>query len=392
MVRNIVLLSPQFPEWVMKFALALGKYNDVNVLGISDQPYDSLPEELKAALTEYYRVDTMDDYDSLVRAVGFYTHKYGKIDRFESLNEHWLETEARIREDFNIPGPRLDFIEGIRSKSRMKDFFKKAGVATIKGTVATTLKEALKFTKKVGYPVVVKPDSGSGAAFTYRVDNDERLAEIFAARPADSGPLAVEEFMDADTLTYDGIVDADGKILIDNTSRTDLLIMDVVNSGDNANYICLPDVPANIRAAGEAIVKAYNLRERFFHIELFDRRDGKGLVGLEINLRPPGGWLTDAMNVAHSTDVYDRWAAMIAGAPQPEQWPEKYYAAYASRKNFNNYAHSNDDCRQYLGDRLITYKPIEKILQAAMGDEAYLVRAKTNKEATEMINYIQERV
>ena len=150
-------------------------------------------------------------------------------------------------------------------------------------------------------------------------------------------------------------------------------------------------MPQMVHDVGAAIVKAYDLRERFFHIEIFERRDGQGLVGLEINLRPPGAWLTDAMNVSHSTDVYARWAAMVAGDPQPEPGPGRYYSAYASRKNFNKYAHTHAECEEHLGDRLVIYSPIEKILQAAMGDEAYLTRDETYDEAMSDIEFIQER-
>ena len=68
--------------------------------------YEALSPIVREALTEYYRVDDMHDYDQLVRALGYFTHKYGKLDRCESLNEYWLATEARLRDDFNIMGIR----------------------------------------------------------------------------------------------------------------------------------------------------------------------------------------------------------------------------------------------------------------------------------------------
>jgi len=55
-------------------------------------------------LTEYYKVNDMHSYDELLRALGYFTHHYGKLDRIDSLNEYWLETEAELRTDFNIPG------------------------------------------------------------------------------------------------------------------------------------------------------------------------------------------------------------------------------------------------------------------------------------------------
>ena len=87
---NFVFVSPQFPKTYWNFCDRL-KHNGVNVLGIGDSGYDEIPDELKECLTEYYRVDSMADYDAMVRAMGYFTFKYGKIDWLESNNEFWLE-------------------------------------------------------------------------------------------------------------------------------------------------------------------------------------------------------------------------------------------------------------------------------------------------------------
>ena len=67
---NFVFVSPQFPASYWNFCNRL-KQRGVTVLGLSDAPYDSLPEQVKNSLTEYYRVDSMEDYDQMVRAMGY---------------------------------------------------------------------------------------------------------------------------------------------------------------------------------------------------------------------------------------------------------------------------------------------------------------------------------
>jgi hypothetical protein len=94
---NYVYLSPHFPSNYYPFVIKLREVG-VNVLGICDTPYNQLPDSLKHHLTEYYRVTDMHNYDELLRVVEYFTHHYGKIDRFESHNEYWLETEARTLE------------------------------------------------------------------------------------------------------------------------------------------------------------------------------------------------------------------------------------------------------------------------------------------------------
>ena len=105
-VMNHVYLSPHFPPNYYLFCTHLRRLG-VNVLGVADEPYEWLRPEIKEALTEYYRVDDMHSYDQLVRACGYFTHRYGKIDRVDSHTEYWMELEARLRTDFNILGPKL---------------------------------------------------------------------------------------------------------------------------------------------------------------------------------------------------------------------------------------------------------------------------------------------
>ena len=84
---NFVFISPNFPSSYWMFCARL-KENGVNVLGIGDCPFDDLAPELKRSLTEYYKVSTLENYGEMVRAMGYFTHRYGKIDWLESNNEY----------------------------------------------------------------------------------------------------------------------------------------------------------------------------------------------------------------------------------------------------------------------------------------------------------------
>lgn len=71
---NFVFISPHFPRTYWQFANRL-KRNGVNVLGIGDCPYDSLDNNVRESLTEYYYVQNMQDYDQVFRAVAFFSFK-----------------------------------------------------------------------------------------------------------------------------------------------------------------------------------------------------------------------------------------------------------------------------------------------------------------------------
>ncbi len=147
---NFVFISPNFPDSYWLFADRL-KRNGVNVLGIGDCPFDGLSGGLKNALTEYYKVDDMENYDSMYRAVAYFAHKYGKIDWLESNNEYWLRQDAQLRQDFNITtGVQPEELELWRSKSSMKPVYRSAGIPSARNTKVTDPDAALGFIEEIG--------------------------------------------------------------------------------------------------------------------------------------------------------------------------------------------------------------------------------------------------
>ena len=118
-MKNFIFISPNFPTNYWLFCREL-KNNGMNVMGIGDQPYGELADEVKESLNEYYRVDSLENYDEVYRAVAFLTFKHGRIDWLESNNEYWLERDARLRTDFNITtGFQAADIPRIKYKSKM---------------------------------------------------------------------------------------------------------------------------------------------------------------------------------------------------------------------------------------------------------------------------------
>ncbi|KQT02699.1 MULTISPECIES: ATP-grasp domain-containing protein [unclassified Rhizobium] len=385
---NFIFFSPHFPAYNAEFCYHLS-LNGVRVLGIGDTPYDALSEKLRASLTEYYRVGDMEDDDEVIRAVGYFIHQYGKIDRFESLNEHWLELEARIRTDFNIYGTKLDFIDNLKQKSRMKDYFNRSGVATVAHLKSSDKASAQAFIDQVGYPIVVKPDLGSGASMTYKISTAREFDSFFSNKPSDIS-FILEEYVDGIILTYDGLIDRYGNVEFATSHRFEQSIMEVVNTDSHLYYFCLPSIDPEVEEAGRNILKAMDIRERFFHIELFKRkRDGK-IIALEVNMRPPGAWMTDAINYTHDMDVYREWAGMVALNRVGGPFPGKYFTGYASRKHRLDYKYTHHEIVGRWHEKLVKYQEVETVFRRAMGDFAYQFRSEDLDEVREIVAFIQE--
>ncbi|MGZ8562499.1 MAG: ATP-grasp domain-containing protein, partial [Candidatus Limnocylindria bacterium] len=268
---NVVFLSPHFPPNWYRFATAL-REQGANVLGIADAPYEELRPELRDALTEYYRVDDMNDYDQLHRALAYFTHEHGKLDRFDSLNEWWLEAEARLRTDFNIPGIGTGEIARMKRKSVMKRFFVRAGLTPGRGRVCRSPHATRAFAEEVGFPIVAKPDAGVGAAATYKLANAEDLDNYLATKPGVD--YILEEYLHGTLLTYDGMVNRRSEVVFGSSFYYSSGVMEAVNHDWDIWYCITRTVPPDVEAAGKAIVRTFRLKERPFHFEFFRLADG----------------------------------------------------------------------------------------------------------------------
>ena len=260
-MKNFVFLSPNFPANYWRFCAGLKK-NGMRVLGIGDCPYEELTQNLRESLHEYYKVSNLGNYDEVFRAVAFFTYKYGKIDYLESNNEFWLERDAQLRTEFNITtGFKAADMEKVKCKSKMKAYYKKAGIPVARYHMVGDIKGCRAFIKKVGYPVVVKPDNGVGAISTYRITCDEDLQNFMDTK--DGNQYIMEEYVDGEVQTFDGIINFQGEPVLETGNVTVGSLMDVMNNQDDSVFYIVKDLPEKIREAGRKTVKAFDVRGRY---------------------------------------------------------------------------------------------------------------------------------
>lgn len=383
-MKNFVFISPNFPDNYWRFCREL-KNNGFNVLGVGDCEYFELSNELRASLTEYYKVSSLESYDEVYRAVAFFSFRYGKIDWLESNNEYWLEQDARLRTDFNITsGFKTEDIAKVKFKSEMKPYYKKAGVKVARYCIADDEKTCKKFIAQVGYPVIVKPDNGVGANDTHKIENDGDLKRFFETKMPVS--YIMEEYIQAEVNSYDAIVNSKGEPIFETGNVTPLSLMDVVEDNGTSLFYILNKPFEDVRDAGRRVLKAFQVRSRFVHFEFFrltcDQPIGKKdeVVALEVNMRPSGGISPDMMNYANSTDVYKIWADMIAFDKSELSQGEKYYCAFAGRRDGKHYVYREQDIRDKFYKNLKIVGRVPRALSGAMGDTMYIANFKTKAE------------
>lgn len=381
---NVVFLSPAFPPTAPVLCAALAA-EGVTVLGIGDA---ELPAERQRStgLARYVFEPRMAEHQPLLDAVKALHAQYGRIDRIECDGEHWLAAAARLRDELGIAGSSTVSLAQRRSKLAMAQLFSQADIAyppTVSSADGTAVR---RLGTQYGYPLVFKPDVGSGAVGTFKVDNESELQSVLA-RGLESD--VVQPFVSGNIVTFDGLADRAGRIVFWTSHVYDTGIMQVRHGELDGHYYSLRELPPALEALGRRAVAAFGIREGFFHAEFFERDDGT-FTALEMNLRLPGGFTPDMMNAACEIDVYRLWAAIMAGRNLDDfRFERRHHTAHAGRRAGRRYRLDTATLIRELGDVLVVERPIPAAFAATMGDMMYLLRHPDLAELKRAIALVQ---
>jgi len=366
---NVLLVSPHFPPNYRYFAFAL-RAQGANVLGVGDVGVWELGDDLRGAMADYVHVpDMYNRRDDLFRAVESLIHRHGDIHRVESHNEHWLEHDALIREKFNIWGQRPADLLRNRRKLGMKDCFRNAGVPVAPAELVTSKKQAVDFAKRVGFPLILKPDVGVGASGAKKVNTIEELeAAIDPIQP----DTVIEKFVRGNIVTYDGLTDHDGKIVFETSHKYSAGIMEIVQNRLIFHYYNFREIPEELLGDGRRAVEAFGIRERFFHFEFFELPTGE-YYGLEVNVRPPGGFTMDMMNWSADIDLYNTWARIALHGSCELEYERKYHVAHVGRRDEARYRLHHDQIMRDLGVAFVHHPIMPRLWAPVMGDTVYIL-------------------
>ncbi len=393
---NFIFISPHFPNNYYLFCKEL-KLNGANVLGIASDNYNFLANEVKESLTEYYKVDNMEDYNQMYKAVAYFASKYGKIDFIESNNEYWLELDARLRTDFNVTtGKKIDEINFFKSKEAMKKDYQKAKVKVARYHIPTTLSEGKKFIKEVGFPVVAKPDNGVGAYHTYKITNESELEHFYQSMP--NIKYIMEEFIPGNLISFDGVVDGNSKPIFYSNEVFPLQIMEIVNNDLDCFYFSNKDMPDDLLEQGTRVLKAFGAKYRYFHLEFFRLTKDKAglgkkgeLIGLEVNMRSPGGYTPDIINFSKSVNTYKIWSDIMCFNSTNENMNNtKYYCGYYGRRDYRNYVHSDSEIMNKYSNNIKKSGRMPDVFSKAMGNNFYIYISSSMKELEEIKTFISQ--
>ncbi len=321
---NVIFIEPAFPDEQRQFVRALSAVG-ARVIGIGERPSSMLGEELLGQLFHYEQIGSVVDEGALhdrVRAI----QSRLWVDRLEATVEAHILPAARVREACSIPGISERTAWLCRDKPSMKAALRAAGVPCAQSDGADSAAELRAFAAQVGFPIIIKPRAGAGAAGTLRV-NDWQALE--AALPQlGSGSVAVEEFIEG----HEGFLDTigiDGQVAHEFISHYYPNVLQAMRERWISPQIVATnrlDAPgyAEIKRMARKVIRALGITTAATHMEWFF--GPRGLKFSEIGCRPPGVGQWHNYAAANEMDIYREWAMAICHG-RIDQPPSRRYSA-----------------------------------------------------------------
>jgi formate-dependent phosphoribosylglycinamide formyltransferase (GAR transformylase) len=323
---NVVFVEPAFPANQREFVRGLALIGS-RVIGVGERPLEALDGELRSWLAGYERVSSVVDPEALKGAVQRIQRALW-VDRLEATVEAHILCAAQVREACGIPGTSVRTAWLCRDKPTMKQVLREAGVPCAQSTAVDSATAAYEFAERVGFPLIVKPRSGAGAAGTSCVDDPHALARALAEHGVGrGGSAAIEEFV----VGHEGFIDTitrNGQVLHEFISHYYPNVLEAMRERwispqiVATNRIAAPGY-GELRALGARVISVLGIESSATHMEWFF--GPKGLRFSEIGCRPPGVGQWDVYAAANEFDIFREWALAVAGG-QSEQAPSRRYA------------------------------------------------------------------
>lgn len=388
---NFVYISPAFPKNYFQFCERL-KALGVNVLGIGDVPSEKLEERVKNSLSDYYYVPSLENNDDLMKAMGYYIYRYGRIDYVASNIEYWLETEAKLRTDFHIDsGMNEDTVKLVKWKSKMKEVFHKNHLPTLPYDQVTTYEQAQRFVRYYHYPVIIKPDNGHGVLHVHKIHNDHELAAFF--QESHDYQYIMEPFIDGECLSYDGIANDQRDVLFEAALSYSRPLMEVANDAADSVIMAELFVPDDLKRLGRRVVDAFPSENSCFHIEFFRLKKDMPHVGQagdlvvsEVNMRLPAGYLADVIGRFYEVDLYTIYAQMIVYGITDQIAHHQSFGAVVGRRRDHRYDLSDRQLKNKYLHHLVMTENVSAIFQETLGDVSFAGKFDHKKQAQMFID------
>jgi hypothetical protein len=323
--RRIVHVSRRAAGESLRAARALKELEGVTLLGVCEGADGADTSEV---FDELVYVEDVHDAERLIAAARTLAARHGAVTQLVTAQETLLEAVARANEALTQRGMDVATVRRALDKSQLKRALERAGVGTARDCLVTCDEDARRFARESGYPLVLKPLSGSGGLATWRIRGAEQLELALALmRPSAEKAVLAEECLRGQELCIDTIT-------IANEPRFHSLclyrpsILEALED-PRVQWTCV--MPRDIGGErfrefirqGLAATRALAVGSAMTHMEGFLSEDGTCRF-TDATLRPAGARIGPMLGFAYDIDPYRAWARAAVDGCFDGPWERRY--------------------------------------------------------------------
>ena len=281
-----------------------------------------LPEHGLSDLTENSkrRIDNIipihDYFSQDVENTARILFKKTPFQRIILTSEDDVIRAASLRKELSLPGQNYDSALIFRNKMMMKDFVSQAGFKVPGYSSIEHLSDLHDFVEKKGFPIVIKPHSGSGCQNTFILANENELEDFIEKKfPLIFQPLKIEEYMSGDMYHIDGLLSNKG-IIVAWPSKFMLTPLDLINGKNFGSYILDDNHPLFHRLINytQKLLSVLPSSEiSGFHLELFHQPDQDDFFLCEIAARIGGMCINTMWKYSFGLELETEFLKLQAG-------------------------------------------------------------------------------
>lgn len=407
---HVVFVAPHFLENTNRYVAAFAALDGVTLSVVSEDPAERIPAALRPRVAAHYGVRNALGAADLTAAVRALSRAVGRVDRLAGALEQLQMPLAEVRDALGIEGMSTRVARNFRDKDQMKSVLRAAGVPVARSALVRSMGALRGFIDAVGFPVIVKPQAGLGTKSTWRLEGEADL-EALARRggPTGASPLQCEEFVRAREHTCETVT-VRGVPVWRSGTRYFPTPLEVLETPWVQYCVLLPREADDVTFRrfdainGAALAALFGAEARsaagtcLTHMEWFLREDGSALVN-EVGARPPGVQIMPLMSLAHETDMFAKWAELVAFdrfVPVERRWAcgAAFFRGQGSGDRVAS-VEGVDAAVEAAGDALVELRAPKVGMPRASGYEGEgwaLVRSPTTEGAKRALRALIERV
>ena len=293
------------------------------------RPQSAAPTVNDEVFVDIVQVANVHDADQLITAARSLIEKYGPLDHIVTAQETLLEPVAKTREALDIPGMSSATVQRTLNKSLLKSTLRNAGVTTPPDHLVTSSAGAVRFLSECGFPIMLKPLSGSGALATLLIHTAADLDRALQLmEPSVANPMLAEAYLHGQEFCLDTIT-------IDNEPQLYSIccyypsILEALEHPEQQWTCIMPremddELYGDFIEQGLAAVRALSVGNSFTHMEGFLDSNGRLLGFTDATLRPAGARIGPMLGFAYDVDPHRAWARVAIDGCFDGLWERKY--------------------------------------------------------------------